>query len=57
MNIMNFAGIWIGLENIILSKVTQMQKDIHGMYSYSLISGYQKVQNTHDKTHESKDSK
>ena len=37
-DIMNFAGKWIELENIILSEVTQTQKDIHGMYS--LISGY-----------------
>ena len=36
--IMNFAGKWIVLENIILSAVTQTQKDMHGMYS--LISGY-----------------
>jgi hypothetical protein len=37
-DIMSFAGKWIELENIILSEVTQTQKDIHGMYS--LISGY-----------------
>ena len=36
--IVNFADKWIELENIILSKITQTQKDIHGMYS--LISGY-----------------
>ena len=36
-NIMNFAGKWMKLENI-LSEVTQAQKDIHGMYS--LISAY-----------------
>ena len=30
--ILNFAGKWIELENI-LSEVTQTQKDIHGMYS------------------------
>ena len=35
---MNFAGKWMELENIILSEVTQTQKDMHGMYS--LISGY-----------------
>lgn len=34
----SFAGNWIGLENIILSEVTQTQKDIHGMSS--LIIGY-----------------
>jgi hypothetical protein len=36
--IMNFAGKWKELENIVLSEVTQRQKYIHGMYS--LISGY-----------------
>jgi hypothetical protein len=35
---LSFAGKWMELENIILSEVTQTQKDIHGMYS--LISGY-----------------
>jgi hypothetical protein len=35
---MNFVGKWMELENIILSEVTQLPKDIHGMYS--LISGY-----------------
>ena len=35
---MNFAGKRMELENIILNEVTQIQKDIHGMYS--LISGY-----------------
>ena len=38
-DIMNFAGKWMELENIILSEVTQTQKDMHGMYS--LIRGYQ----------------
>jgi hypothetical protein len=37
-NILSFAGKWMELENIILSEVTQTQKDMHGMYS--LISGY-----------------
>jgi hypothetical protein len=37
-DIMKSAGKWIGLENIILSEVTQIQKDMHGMYS--LISEY-----------------
>jgi hypothetical protein len=35
---MKFLGIWIDLENIILSEVTQSQKKTHGMHS--LISGY-----------------
>jgi hypothetical protein len=35
---MKFAGKWVELENIILSEVTQSQRNKHGMYS--LISGY-----------------
>jgi hypothetical protein len=35
---LSFASKWIVLENIILSEVTQPQKDIHGMFS--LINGY-----------------
>ena len=34
----NSVGKWMELENIIVSVVTQTQKDTHGMYS--LISGY-----------------
>jgi hypothetical protein len=37
-NIINFADIWMELQNIILSEVAQTQKDIHGIYS--LISAY-----------------
>jgi hypothetical protein len=37
-DILSFAGKWMELENIILSEVTQTQKDMHGMYS--LLSGY-----------------
>jgi hypothetical protein len=37
-NILSSAGKRMELENIILSEVTQTQKDIHGIYS--LISGY-----------------
>jgi hypothetical protein len=33
-----FAGKWMEVENIILGKVTQTQKNTHGMYS--VISGY-----------------
>ena len=36
--IMNFVGKWMELENIILIEVTQIQKDMHGMYT--LISGF-----------------
>jgi hypothetical protein len=37
-DLMSFAGNWMELENIILSEVTEMQKDMHGMYS--LINEY-----------------
>ena len=30
-DIMNFVSKWMELENIILSEVTQSQKDMHGM--------------------------
>ena len=29
---MNFAGKWMEPETIILSDITQIQKDMHGMY-------------------------
>jgi hypothetical protein len=51
-DILSFAGKWMEVENIILSEVTQTQKDIHGMYS--LISGYLSkkiVENSHDTAH------
>ena len=35
---LKFASWWIELENIILSEVTQIQKDNHQMYS--LLSGF-----------------
>ena len=37
-DILKFAGKWMDLENIILSEVTQTQKDKYHMYS--LISGF-----------------
>ena len=37
-DIFNFAGKWMELENIILSEVTQTQKDNYHMYS--LIGGF-----------------
>ena len=37
-DILNFAGKWTELENIILSEVTQTQKDNYHMYS--LISSF-----------------
>ena len=30
-DILNFAGKWMELENILLSEVTQTKKDIHGI--------------------------
>jgi hypothetical protein len=36
--IMKFAGKWMQLRKIILSKVTQTQKERHGKYLF--ISGY-----------------
>jgi hypothetical protein len=38
-DIMNFAGKWLKLKNIILTEVTQTPKDVHGMYS--MTTGYQ----------------
>jgi hypothetical protein len=47
---MNFSGKWMELENIILSEVTQLKKNIHGIYS--LICGYYpKTSDLHDTTH------
>jgi hypothetical protein len=47
---MKFLGKWMELENIILSEVTQSQKNTHG--KHSLISGYSsKVRNTQDSIH------
>ena len=37
-DILNFTGKWMELENIILSEVTQTQKDNYHMYS--LIGGF-----------------
>jgi len=37
-DLMKFIGKWMELENIVLSEVTQSQKNTHGMHS--LISGY-----------------
>ena len=37
-DIMKLAGKWMELVNILLSEITQTQKDIYGMYS--LISWY-----------------
>ena len=37
-DIVNFAGKWMKLENVILNEVTQTPKDMCGLYS--LISEY-----------------
>jgi hypothetical protein len=37
-DILSFASKWMELGNIILSEITQTQKDLHGMYT--LISVY-----------------
>ena len=47
---MKFLGKWMELESVILSKVTQSQKNAHGMYP--LISGCQpKSSNKQDTIH------
>lgn len=38
MDIMRFVGKWMELDKIILTEVSQIQKDMHSMYS--LLSGY-----------------
>jgi hypothetical protein len=38
IGIMNIAGKWMEVENIILSEIAQTQKGMHGIYS--LINGY-----------------
>ena len=37
-DVLKFAGKWIDLENIILTEVTQTQKEKY--HKYSLISGF-----------------
>ena len=37
INILNFAGKWMELENMILSEVTQTQKDNYHMYSLIVV--------------------
>ena len=52
---MKFLGKCAKLENIILSEVTQSQKNTHGMHS--LISGYSpEAWNTQDTIHISNDA-
>jgi hypothetical protein len=33
-NIMKFASKWMELKNVILSEITQTQKDTHGIHSF-----------------------
>jgi hypothetical protein len=52
-DIIKFTGKWMELESVILSEVTQTQKDMHGMYS--LLSGIShKIQDTHTTIHRPK---
>ena len=49
-DIMSFAGKWMELESIFTSELTQIEKDMHGMFLL-IRSISQKVPNTHDITH------
>jgi hypothetical protein len=49
-DISSFAGKWMELENIILSEVTQTQKDRHGTNKW-ILAKKKKVQNTQDIVH------
>ena len=49
---MKFTGKWVEIENIILSEVTQSQKNTHGIHS--LISSI--AQNTQEKSHQTNDA-
>ena len=44
-DILKFAGKWMDLENIILSEVTQTQKDRYHMYSFLSVFGQKVKQN------------
>jgi hypothetical protein len=46
---MNYAGKWMELENIVLSEVTQTQKDMHVLTNKWLLA--KKEQNTQDRIH------
>ena len=46
-DILSFAGKWMEVENIILSEITQTQKDLYGLDSLWLLAI--KVQNTYNK--------
>jgi hypothetical protein len=44
-DILSFAGRWMEIENIILSEVTQTQKDMHSMYSLIILAKNQNQPN------------
>ena len=49
-DILNFSGKWMELENIILSELTQSQKNTHGIYSLINVISL-KGQSTQDTIH------
>jgi hypothetical protein len=55
-DIMNFADKWMELENIILCKVSQTPKDIHGMFLLRS-EYYHNILDTHDIPHRAKECK
>ena len=55
MDIMDFAGKWIELENIMLSEVTQTKKDMHVCTTHLIVDIRHKVQNTPDTPHRPKE--
>jgi len=50
-DIQNFTGKWMELENIVLSEVTQTQKDMHTIFSLISIYYTKNVQNIQDTVH------
>lgn len=48
--IMKFPGKWMELKNIILSEVTQIWKDMYGMYSLINVISHQ-LQDNHATIH------
>jgi hypothetical protein len=55
---MKSTGKWMELEKIVLSEVTQTQKDMHGTHSLIiLVDISHKAQDTHDTLHRPKDAK
>ena len=52
----NIAGNWIQQETIILSEVTQFQKDMH-VFSHLKVNNIQKVKDIHTIFHRHKETK